>query len=104
MLDFTPRAVYRRQIELLTKECEKLKADIEGWKCQIAEERTLHRTKLARLLAANRDQREEYKQERIVLQNVLDAQAEKNERLSKENARLKRELHSAFDEIKALQK
>lgn len=113
MIDFTPRAVYRRKIELLTKECERLKDCIEEWKRELADERSCRRTKEAELsgrildqwatienLRGNIERLTEQKREAdIISRNVQEKHIETINRLRAENRRLGDALQSAYDDI-----
>lgn len=116
MFDVTPRAVYRRKIELLTKECERLKGCIESWKRELADERSARRAKEAELngriidqwatienLRGNIERLNEQKREAdIISRNVQEKHIEIINRLRAENQRLNESLQSAYDDIEQI--
>lgn len=113
MMDFTPRATYRRKIELLTKECERLKDCIEEWKRELADERSTRRIKEAELNERILDQWatienlhkniEHLNKQRCetdtIYRNVQDKHIATIDRLRAENRRLNDALQSAYNDL-----
>lgn len=116
MFDFTPRAVYRRKIELLTKECERLRSCIESWKRALADERSARRAKEAELngriidqwatienLRGNIERLNEQKREAdIISRNVQEKHIATIDHLRTENRRLNEALQRAYDDIEQI--
>ena len=116
MFDFTPRAVYRRKIELLTKECERLRSCIESWKRALADERSARRAKEAELNGRIIDQwatienlrgdierlNEQRREADIISRNIQEKHIATINRLCAENQRLNKSLQSAYDDIEQI--
>ena len=116
MFDLTPRAVYRRKIELLTKECERLRSCIESWKRALADERSARRAKEAELngriidqwatienLRGNIERLNEQKREAdIISRNVQEKHIATIDHLRAENRRLNEALQRAYDDIEQI--
>lgn len=91
MLDFTPRARYRKIIAELTKSNDRLREDLDEKKKAIANlnEQVKKVTEVKR-------------EADIISRNVIEKLRDKNQRLDSENRRLKESLERAYDDIEAL--
>lgn len=91
MLDFTPRARYRKIIAELTKSNDRLREDLDEKKKAIA---SLNE-QVKKVTEAKREAD-------IISRNVIEKLRDKNQRLDSENRRLKESLERAYDDIEAL--
>ncbi len=91
MLDFTPRARYRKIIAELTKSNDRLREDLDEKKKAIAS-----------LNAQVKKVTEVKREADIISRNVIEKLRDKNQRLDSENRRLKESLERAYDDIEAL--
>lgn len=91
MLDFTPRARYRKIIAELTKSNDRLREDLDEKKKAIAN----LNEQVKKVTEAKREAD-------IISRNVIEKLRDKNQRLDSENRRLKESLERAYDDIEAL--